>query len=57
MFRMNMNIAIVSMVKHAKKSTNVNISNECPASIVSLSSNNTLVQTTSTDLDVGIMVC
>lgn len=53
MFRMNINIAIVSMVKHSKNSTNVNVTHECPASIVSLKLNESSVQRISTDLDVS----
>lgn len=52
---MNMNIAIVSMVKHSKSKTNVGVTNECPttASVVSLKLNESLIQTTSMDIDVS----
>lgn len=44
------------MVKHSKHNTNVNVTNECPASVVSLKLNESLVRTTSTDRDVSRVV-
>lgn len=36
MIRMNINIAIVSMVKHSKKSTNITAGQQCPTDNSSL---------------------
>ncbi|CAI6346107.1 unnamed protein product [Macrosiphum euphorbiae] len=51
MFRMNMNIVIVSMIKHSIPKTNVTIIHECLINTESLKSNNTFAQKSSADLN------
>lgn len=52
MIRMNINIAIVSMIKHSVKTTNATTTiNECPIRTVPFTSNNTIVQQPSMELD------
>ncbi|XP_050056500.1 sialin-like [Aphis gossypii] len=49
MFRMNINIAIVSMIKHSISKTNVTVIYECLRHTESLKSNNTIAQISSVD--------
>eukprot|EP00102_Acyrthosiphon_pisum_P019828 XP_016657038.1 PREDICTED: sialin-like [Acyrthosiphon pisum] len=51
MFRMNINIVIVSMMKHSIPKTNVTIIHECLRNIESLKSSNTFAQKSSVDLN------
>lgn len=50
-FRMNINIAIVSMIKHSISKTNITIIYECLRHTESLKSNNTIAQISSEDLN------
>lgn len=51
MIRMNINIAIVSMVKHSKKSTNITTVSECPIKTVPFKYNTTFAQQLPVDRD------
>ncbi|KAE9524732.1 hypothetical protein AGLY_014782, partial [Aphis glycines] len=51
MFRMNINIAIVSMIKHSISKTNITIIYECLRHTESLKSNNSIAQISSVDLN------
>jgi hypothetical protein len=53
MFRMNINIAIVSMIKHSISKTNVTIIYECLRDTELFKSNNTITQISSSDLNVN----
>lgn len=54
MFRMNINIAIVSMIKHPKTSTNITYVRECPSNVVPPKTNNSFTYKLSADQDVNI---
>lgn len=57
LIRMNINIAIVSMViKNPIKNINKTITNECPTNHVTFTADNTSVQTSAADLNVNIIV-
>lgn len=56
MIRMNINIAIVSMVKHGMKNTTKNIESECISNIVPLKPNKTFVQKFPENLEVSASI-
>jgi len=57
MFRVNINIAIVSMIKHSISKKNVTVVQyECLRNTVSLMSNTTLAQISLADLNVNIIL-
>lgn len=53
MIRMNINIAIVSMIKNPKRNINSEIVSECTTNTVLYKSNSTITQKSSLDMDVS----